>query len=158
MFGRSVRRVVASSRCPQRRKFGGGGGGHADPELEAAKAAALKLRNARGMKRDGVAWNDPAADAPFLKPRPPGLAREDWEFSWYLLMGGSFVLLGLGEFYRPDKGPENWARDEAEERMRMEAAGETPERLHNYAPGDKDRTVKYIDSFTSAPTFQEAEE
>ncbi len=156
MFGRSVRRVVASSRC-QRRNFGGGGH-HADPELEAAKAAALKLRNARGIKRDAIAWNDAAADAPFLKPRPPGLAREDWEFSWYLLMGGSFVILGLGEFYRPDKGPENWARDEAEERLRMEAAGEVPERLHNYAPGIKDRTVTYSDNLFATPKFEEEDE
>ena len=50
-------------------------------------------------------------------------------------MGASFVVLGLGEIYRPDKGPESWARDEAEERLRMQEEGEDVERLHNYAPG-----------------------
>ena len=67
-------------------------------------------------------------------------------------MGGSFVLLGLGEFYRPDKGPEAWARDEAEERLRRQEAGEEVERLHNYAPGQVSRTLQYKDSLLNKPS------
>eukprot|EP00750_Incisomonas_marina_P031383 INCI8079.1.p2 GENE.INCI8079.1~~INCI8079.1.p2 ORF type:complete len:162 (+),score=26.68 INCI8079.1:278-763(+) len=143
MLGRTVRRV-ASRHCQNAgRRQRGLAHAAGNAEEEAAKAAALRLRKARGMRKDTPAWNDAAQDAPFLKPRPAGAPREDWELSWYFFMGGSFLLLGLGEIYRSDRGPEAWARDEAEERLRMQAEGEDVERLHNYAPGVKDVTIQY---------------
>lgn len=154
MFARSVRRVATTSACGSARRSLA----HASPEQEAAKAAAISLRQARGMKaKNPPAWNDASVDTPFLKPRPAGAPREDWEISWYLLMGGSFLLLGLGELNRPDRGPENWARDEAEERLRRQEAGEENERLHNYAPGTVDRKIQYEDRWMSAPKIVQDE-
>ena len=36
----------------------------------------------------------------------------DWETWFYVLFWGSFLLVGFGEAFRPDHGPESWARDE----------------------------------------------
>ena len=42
----------------------------------------------------------------------PNRKWNDWETTFYVLFWGSFVLVGLGEAFRPDHGPESWARDE----------------------------------------------
>ena len=59
----------------------------------------------------------------------------DWEFPYYLLMGGGFLLAIVGEWNRSDRRILSWARDEAEERRRRRAEGLDVEFGHNYAPG-----------------------
>jgi len=59
----------------------------------------------------------------------------DWEFPYYLLMGGGFLLAIVGEWNRSDRRVLSWARDEAESRRQRVADGLEVEVGHNYAPG-----------------------
>ena len=48
----------------------------------------------------------------------------DWEKTFYVLFWGSFLLVGLGEAFRHDHGPESWARDEVSARETVLAQDE----------------------------------
>lgn len=139
-ISRCVCRVASSARTLSR------GFGTLTAEQEAARNTAHNLRQARGIKERNAV--DPLESAPWLKPRPAGAAREDWEVPYALFMGGGFAVIALAELYRPDRGPENWARDEAETRLQMRANDEEVLRLHNYAPGQINRRIEYEESVT----------
>jgi len=42
---------------------------------------------------------------------------EDWEWSYYLGFGGTFVVAGLGLYFKPDTSITTWAKEEARERL-----------------------------------------
>ena len=105
-------------------------------ELEAIKETAINLRRNRGMKTDEIPWDAPEKSVGEVL-LGGGKSRKmfDWEFPYYLLMGGGFLLAIVGEWNRSDRRVLSWARDEAEERRRRRAEGLDVEIGHNYAPG-----------------------
>ena len=137
----AVRRVGLRSFV---RRFGSGPA-PLTAEQKQAQEIATRLRESRGMRSDAIFWS--ASSEPFLKPRAPGEKRADWEMPWFIIFGSAMGVLGLAEMYRPDTGPESWARDEAEERLHRRADGEDVERLHNYSPGIvQTTTTRYVKS------------
>lgn len=114
------------------RAASGGGGGE---ELARVQAAARELRRNRGMKEDEVAWDAPEKSVGEVLLGNESRKTFDWEFPYYLLMGGGFALAIAGEWMRADRRVLSWARDEAEERRRRRADGLEVEIGHNYAPG-----------------------
>jgi hypothetical protein len=109
---------------------------HNDGEAAAIRATANSLRRNRGMKEDEVAWDksEKSVGEVLLGTKGPK-ETYDWEFPYYLLMGGGFALAIAGEWMRSDRRVLSWARDEAEERRRRRADGLEVETGYNYAPG-----------------------
>lgn len=57
------------------------------------------------------------AEAKFLGESHHHGKREEWEMPAYLALGGTAVI-AFASTYRPSTNPHDWARDEAEERLR----------------------------------------
>lgn len=62
-----------------------------------------------------------------VQPPPPGKSRkwEDWELIWYVGLGGSFLYVAAGLYFKPECKITTWARVEAMRRKAaMDEAGE----------------------------------
>ena len=77
----------------------------------------------------------------------PNRKWNDWETTFYVLFWGSFVLVGLGEAFRPDHGPESWARDEVAVRDARRAQDDE-------VTGKRDVVVRMLVSHKSRPLLR----
>ena len=142
MMMRGISKKFARATGAAKRKFGGS----SNPDADAIRATANKLRSNRGMKKDEVAWDksEKSVGEVLLGTKGPK-ETYDWEFPYYHLMGGGFALAIGGEWMRSDRRVLSWARDAAEERRRRRAEGLEVETGYNYAPGGP--VVNQTDSF-----------
>eukprot|EP00941_MAST-03F_sp_MAST-3F-sp1_P001704 g1704.t1 len=109
-------------------------------DADAVRAAAVAARQGRGMRtQDAEPWDAP--EPPYLSEACKKAGVQDWEPMYYSMFFGGLAILFIGEFYRPDRRIESWARDEAEERNRRVANGEDVVVGHNYAKGGDTRII-----------------
>jgi hypothetical protein len=111
---RSAVRVLARPGQGGVRRFGGGGGGgHKEEE-----------HHHEDGHHHHHAEESPSGTKARLFGEKPGVkrVREDWELIWYIGMGGSFLLAGIGLATKPDTTPSTWARREMIERQEQAAA------------------------------------
>jgi hypothetical protein len=98
----------------------------------AARAAAHAPRAAprAGSRSSSNRYGPPKEDVMFGKS---GGEPEGWEFIYYTGMGGSFLFIATGLYFRPDTTITRWARDEALAREQIVAEGGELEVGRNYS-------------------------
>ncbi len=125
----------------------------------AVAAAAASRRGAAGARGAARAGSRSSSSNSYGPPKENvmfgqrGGEPEGWEFIYYWGMGGSFLTIALGLYFRPDTTLTQWARDEALVREQIVAEGGELEVGRNYSqeryglawepkvPGEKPKLV-----------------